>query len=451
MNYSSEARKIYSQLKLKELFKEGIEKEELKTTSHSHIIVTYPPLKALEKIEESEIFVNENLKLREIALYIHIPFCTGKCLYCPYATLVHPKEEIVEGYIDCLEKEIKLLLQKKELKNIILNSIYLGGGTPTYLTNKQLEKVFKIIRENFKIKKDTEITVEAEPDTLIANDGEEKLNLLLNKGVNRLSIGFQTFDNKILKIIGRRHTNTEAIEAYNLAKKNGFKNINIDLISGLPKQTLEIWENDLKQALKLKPNSITCYPFYLKENTGLWLLSKKDSNLIPKKEEAILMNILTQKFFKENQFTERPIRWFTKSSKYMYKQQLFKWEEIGEQLAIGSSAYSFINNVQYFNVNNIQEYITRIQNNHLPIDKGIKLNKEDLMRRMIIFGLKSQLDKTIFNNKFGVFPKEAFREIWAKLERLNLIKDEGSIIILSDLGRIFADEVAKEFFNEKIK
>jgi len=452
MNLISKSKNIFEQLNIKELQKAGIEREDIKHSSHSHIIVTYPPYSNLSEINPSEIYSNTSKKnSREIAFYLHLPFCTGKCLYCPYKTLAKQSVESVDSYIDTLEKEIKLLLKSPVLNEVILKSIYIGGGTPTYLQSQQLERVFEIIKNNFTIKNGAEITIEAEPDTIITEDGKEKLKTLLKNGVNRLSIGFQTFNNDILKFIGRRHTFEQATEAYNIAKEVGFENINIDLITGLPDQTLEVWENDLMQAMKLNPNSITCYPFYLKEGTGLWSIFKKEPQRFSTKELVILMNIMTAEFFKEHKFIQRPLRWFAKEPKYMYHQQLFKWEEIGEQLAIGPSSYSFINDFQYFNQNNIPGYLDSVNKGELPIEKGAKLNQEDLMRRLIIFGLKSQLQKKIFKDKFSIEPREVFKNIWDKLENLGLIKENNEIIQLSYKGRLFADEVAKEFFSDKIK
>ena len=454
MNLISKSKEIFGQLNIKELQKAGIEREELKKTSHSHIIVTYPPFSALPSIDGKKIYFSKDAVTkppREIAFYLHLPFCTGKCLYCPYRTYANQSTSIVDEYLDAVEKEIKLLLRSPILKNVTLNSVYIGGGTPTYLSSKQLERVFTTIKTNFNIKENAEITVEAEPDTILAVDGEEKLKTLYNNGVNRLSIGFQTFDDKILKFIGRRHTSQEAIDAYKLAKKCGFKNINIDLITGLPDQTPEVWERDLNQVMKLKPVSVTCYPFYLKQTAGIWHFYQREPQRFLNKETVILEHIMTAEFFKKYKYIQRPIRWFVKAPKYMYHQQLFKWEEIGEQLAVGVSSYSFVNNFQYFNCDVMSYYLNMIENGELPIERGIKLSEEDLMRRLIIFGLKSRLYKRIFKSKFGKNPKDVFKEIWKKLEDLGLIEEDEEIIQLSYKGKLYADEVAKEFYSEGVK
>lgn len=223
MNFIKRSKKIFNQLDIAELQKAGIEREDIKVSSHSHHIVTYPPLDALPEIDPSEIYSNKNPKFsREIALYLHLPFCTGKCLYCAYITLANQQKEFINRYIDAVEKEIILLLQFPNFQNITINSIYIGGGTPTYLSAQQLDRILKLLNSKFKIKEGAEITIEAGPETMIGKEAEKKLKILLHNGVNRMSIGFQTFNDDILKLLKRRHNSKQATDSYNLTKKSWF-------------------------------------------------------------------------------------------------------------------------------------------------------------------------------------------------------------------------------------
>jgi len=452
MNLISKSKEIFGQLNIKELQKAGIEREDIKVSSHSHHIVTYPPLDALQEINPSKIYSKDSPKFsREIALYLHLPFCTGKCLYCAYIILPNQTKEFIDGYLDAVEKEIDLLLQCPNLQDIIVNSIYIGGGTPTYLSTNQLERAFNLLKTKFKVKKDAEITVEAGPETLIGKEGEEKLKILLQNGANRLNIGFQTFNDDILKLLRRRHNSKQAINSFNLARKAGFQNINIDLIPGLPDQTLNIWQNDLEQIGKLKPASVTCYPLSIKQTAGIYPLYQKEKQRFPSREDVIVMHIMANEFFGKLEYTQRPVWWFTKTSEYVYRQQIHKWGELGEQLALGVSGYSFISDFQYFNFRTVPQYLEAVKNNNLPIWKGIKLSKEDLMRRMILFGLKTGLNKNLFQSKFRKMPKDIFKEIWEKLENLGLIEEDKDTIQLTYKGKLFADEVSKEFYSEEVK
>lgn len=446
------SKEIFGQLNISELQKAGIEREDIKTSSHSHHIVTYPPLDALPEIDPSKIYSPDNPKSpREIALYLHLPFCTGKCLYCAYITLPNQPKEFIDGYLDAVEKEINLLLKFPNLQNVIVNSIYIGGGTPTYLSAAQLDKIFKLLKTKFSAKEKTEITIEAGPETLIDNSGKEKLKILLRNDVNRLSIGFQTFNDDTLKLLRRRHNSRQAIDSYNLAKEVGFKNINIDLIPGLPDQTLKIWQNDLEQVGKLEPASVTCYPLSIKQTAGIWSMFRDEKRRFPSRENVIIMHIMANEFFNGLDYTQRPVWWFTKTPEYVYKQQIHKWSELGEQLALGVSGYSFINDFQYFNYRVVSQYLEVIKNGKLPIWKGLKLSKDDLMRKMILFGLKTGLSKKLFELKFGKNPEDVFKDIWKKLENLGLIEENKEIIQLSYKGKLFADEVSKEFYSDKVK
>jgi len=448
-NLINKSKEIFDQLNISELQKAGIEREDIKTSSHSHHIVTYPPLDALPEIDSSKIYSSDNQKIsREIALYLHLPFCTGKCLYCAYTTLPNQPKEFIDGYLDTVEKEINLLLKFPNLQNVIVNSIYIGGGTPTYLSAAQLDRIFKLLKIKFNVKENTEITVEAGPETLIDNGGKEKLEILLRNGVNRLSIGFQTFNDDILKLLRRRHNSRQAIDSYNLAKEVGFKNINIDLIPGLPDQTLEIWQNDLEQVGKLESASVTCYPLSIKSIAGIWSMFRDEKRRFPSRENVIIMHIMANEFFNGLDYTQRPVWWFTKTPEYVYRQQIHKWGELGEQLALGVSGYSFINDFQYFNYRVVSQYLEVIKNGKLPIWKGSKLSKDGLMRRMILFGLKTGLSKKLFELKFDKNPKDVFKDIWKKLENLGLIEEDEEIIQLSYKGNLFADEVSKEFYSE---
>lgn len=451
-NLIGKSKKIFKQLNIEGLQKAGIEREDIKVSSHSHHIVTYPPLDALPEISSSEIYsLDSQKKPREIALYLHLPFCTGKCLYCAYISLPNQSKEFIDNYIEAVEKEINLYLKFPELQDLEINSFYLGGGTPTYLSTTQLTRLFAILKSKFKLKNQAEITVEATPETIVSADGQKKLKILLQNNVNRLSIGFQTFSDDILKLLKRRHTAKQAIKSYNLAKEAGFENINVDLLPGLPDQTLEIWQNDLEQISRLEPASVTCYPLSIKKTAAIWPMYQKERQRFPSRESVILFHIMANEFFKKLGYSQRPVWWYTKTPEYVYQQQIHKWGELGEQLALGLSGYSFMNDFQYFNYLTAPQYLEATENNKLPIWKGTKLPKEDLMRRLIMFGLKTGLSKKLFEEKFNEKPKNVFKETWKKLEDLGLIKEDEQIIHLSYKGTLFADEVAKEFYSEEVK
>lgn len=195
-----------------------------------------------------------------LGLYIHIPFCIKKCKYCDFNSFKLNIDE-KKKYISALEQEMKLY--KDEVKDKEIDSIFIGGGTPTVLNGDEIKTLFKKINENFKIKEDAEITMECNPGTI----DEKKLLAMKESGVNRLSIGLQAVQNHHLKYIGRIHTYEEFEKNYIEAKNIGFNNINIDLMYALPNQTVEDWKETLEKIVKLNPEHISAYSLILEENT----------------------------------------------------------------------------------------------------------------------------------------------------------------------------------------
>ena len=204
-----------------------------------------------------------------LGLYIHIPFCIKKCKYCDFNSFKLNIEE-KKKYINALEKEMKLY--KDKVKNMEIDSIFVGGGTPSVLNEEEIRTLFKKIKENFKIKDNAEITMECNPGTI----NEKKLIAMKESGVNRLSLGLQAVQNHHLKYIGRIHTYEEFEENYLEAKRVGFNNINIDLMYALPNQSEDDWKETLEKVVKLNPTHISAYSLILEENTELFDMYNRD-------------------------------------------------------------------------------------------------------------------------------------------------------------------------------
>ena len=384
---------------LQELEKVGI-KREREAFETSHTIVTYPPLQVCAPINLKDIFTKNKKIKRDVALYIHIPFCIGKCLYCHYATFANQPLSVTDYYLKHIEKELELLLKILELQEMNIKSIHIGGGTPTYLSVEQLGSLMDFLHKKLNIEKDAEITFESCPETLIKEDGDAKLKLLLEKGVNRLSIGIQSFDDEVLKTAGRNHNAREAFMALRLARNCGFKNINIDLMIGLPDQTLQSWSETLSKVEELKPESITAYHLRIKSIVPFFNLFKNQLERFPSDNNILTMDVMIRKKLSDLSYKENPANWFNKESKFIYHHQEQKWKETAELLALGVSSYSFINNVQYYNYSNLKDYFEAIDNGKLPIHKGIKLDEKEQIIRKIIFGLKMAdgIEKSKFYN-----------------------------------------------------
>ena len=200
-------------------------------------------------------------------IYLHIPFCKTKCIYCDFYS-VTKREDSIEKFINCLAKEIKL--NKNKLSDYQFDTIFFGGGTPSVLTENQLEKILTTIYEYYNLDKNTEITLECNPGEI----NGEKLKNFRNLGINRLSLGFQSFNDNILKFLGRLHSAKQSILTYKEARKAGFDNINIDLIYDIPKQKLKDWKDDLFLGTSLEPEHISAYSLTVEQNTALYSMVK---------------------------------------------------------------------------------------------------------------------------------------------------------------------------------
>lgn len=353
------------------------------------------------------------------SVYIHIPFCKQKCLYCDFNSFQN-KEDLIEEYFDALIKEIKLYKINNELE-----TIYIGGGTPSYPDEKYIEKVLKEL-PNAK-----EITLELNPGTIIEN----KLLKYKEIGINRLSIGLQAIQNSILKEIGRIHTLKEFEEAYNLARNVGFNNINVDLMHGLPNQSLEDFKESVDYLIKLNPEHISCYSLILHND----IFKNLPSDEIEREMYYYAKNELKKKGYEHYEISN-----FAKVGKKS-KHNLVYWNQ-EEYVGVGAGASSYVNDKRYTNISALEEYIKRINNNEsVNIIEEVQ-TKEDKLREYIILQLRliEGLNIKKANQKFNIDILKKFGKEIEKLKKLELI-DIGKNICLTEKGLDLANLVWEEF------
>ncbi|HOH55971.1 MAG TPA: radical SAM family heme chaperone HemW, partial [Paludibacteraceae bacterium] len=283
-------------------------------------------------------------------IYIHIPFCSQRCSYCNFFSVV--SINLLNEVIDAIIKEFSI--RKDYLKNEPVQTIYFGGGTPSLLTIQQIEKLLNTIYKNFPVEKNAEITFEANPDDLT----EKYLSDLKKTGINRLSIGIQSFDDNKLKILNRRHNAFQAVEAVRVAQRSGFNNISIDLIYGLPFQSLIEWENDLDKAFSLPIQHLSAYALTFEEKT--LLLKQKEKKLIEPADEELMIKMYELLLNKSNQngFDAYEISNFSLPEFYSRHNSSY-WTQT-PYLGIGPSAHSFNGFSRQWNVASIHKYIEGI-------------------------------------------------------------------------------------------
>jgi len=345
---------------------------------------------------------------RSVALYIHIPFCKSICSYCDFCKVLS-NNEWINQYLDCLDNEIKNYYMGEKIK-----TIYIGGGTPSALNIEQLEKLFQIVKQ-FDIEDNIEFTFECNLNDI----SEELLDVLIKNGVNRLSIGIESFDKDKLKFMNRNHTFNSAKEKINLCRLKGINNINLDLIYGIPNETLKVLKKDLKLLLKLKPNHISTYSLQIEKNT---MLDVKNTESISEDLEADMYEYICRKL-KNKGFRHYEVSNFSLSG-YESKHNLTYWNN-EEYYGFGLNASGFLENVRYENTRNLNKYL----NDDVDRNQTI-LSKQDFMDNELMLGLRKieGINLKQFEEKYDIKLEDNY-PINTLLKNKDLIKKNGYIFI----------------------
>ncbi|MEE0936933.1 MAG: radical SAM family heme chaperone HemW [Bacteroidales bacterium] len=309
-------------------------------------------------------------------LYIHIPYCSQKCIYCDFFSVSTRKSK--KEYLQALVKEMQN--RKNYLSNPI-RTLYFGGGTPTNLDFDEMILVFDSLKSSFDLTKCEEITMEANPEHL----NTDYLNFLRIKGVNRLSIGIQSFKDSDLKTLCRRHDSQQAIKAFQDARKAGFENISIDLMFNLPNQTSRAWEENLKKAMELSPEHISCYSLTIEEGTILDKLVKKGKLSLPDEDEMLRQFDLTMQVLKQEGYEHYEVSNYCKPN--MHSRHNTSYWQGEEYLGLGASAHSFNQKTRSWNPANIASYIELIENNTEPETEQLDL--KDRYNEYVMLALRT--------------------------------------------------------------
>ncbi|EPB8147042.1 radical SAM family heme chaperone HemW [Clostridium perfringens] len=367
----------------------------------------------------------------KISLYIHIPFCAQKCLYCDFPSFAR-KDHLRKAYIEALNKEIISLREKHN--NLEINTIFIGGGTPSVLEADELECLLKEVAK-LNMSKDIEYSMECNPGNLT----EEKLEVMKKYGVNRISMGLQAKQDNLLKGLGRIHNYKTFKENFLLAKKVGFNNINVDLMFGLPNQRLNEWEETLREIISLEPAHISAYSLIIEEGTAFYNLYENDKLKLPTEEEERKMYHLAKKILEENGFNQYEISNYAKEGKEC-RHNLAYWN-MDNWIGVGSAAASYINGKRIKNISSVEGYINSINEKREAVEEIINNSKNDNMEEFMFMGLRkiNGIDENEFKNRFSMNINDVYGEI------LNKYIDEG--LLIRESGRIFLSEKAIEISN----
>lgn len=376
----------------------------------------------------------------EIGVYVHIPFCVRKCYYCDFVSY-SDKFELQEEYIKKLIKEIED--NKDLLKNNEITTIYIGGGTPSSLKPELIKNVLDKICEvaNVKNKEKVEITIEVNPGTVTKNN----LQLYKNCGINRLSIGLQSTNDKILNEIGRIHNYEEFLDTYNWAVKAGFSNINVDLMLGLPTQTISDLKESLENIINLNPSPkhVSVYSLIVEEGTEIENKISEGELQLPEEAEERNQYKYTKNYLELNWYKHYEISNFAKPG-YESKHNMNCWEQ-KQYVGFGLAAHSYINGCRYSNTCDLEEYLNKESKDLKTIHEEQTL--EDMQKEYMLLGLRKidGVSVSNFKEKFGENPIYLFRNELQKLVENGLLVVDLDNIRLTNKGLDFANLVWEEF------
>ncbi|MGX4600862.1 radical SAM family heme chaperone HemW [Faecalimicrobium sp. JNUCC 81] len=376
-----------------------------------------------------------------LGLYIHIPFCVSKCNYCDFNSFKMDKIA-KDKYLKDLKKEMELYSKNLKEDNYI-TSVFLGGGTPSILNSNELKYIFENINLYFNVKKNAEITVECNPGTLT----KEKLKIMKEIGVNRLSIGLQAVQDYHLKSIGRIHTYDEFEKNYKDALEVGFNNINIDLMYALPNQTFEDWKESLEKIVSLNPSHISAYSLILEEGTKLYEMYENNEFNVIDEDTDINMYNYTINYLKSNGYNQYEISNYAKD-KCECEHNILYWK-CNHYIGLGPGASGYINDFRYKNVESLKEYHEKLFLNDKPIESKENLTIDDKSKEKIFMGLRMNegIKFKDFKEEFNINFKAKYSKKIKKLKERKLINEDITGIRLTQKGREISNSIFIEFID----
>lgn len=375
--------------------------------------------------------------MKPLSVYIHIPFCVQKCKYCDFLSAPSTRENM-ELYMDALKKE--MISESVKYEEYEIETIFFGGGTPSILDEGQIEDCIDVLRTNYQISKLCEITLEMNPGTA----SMQKLEGWKRAGVNRLSIGLQSANDSELRLIGRIHDFDTFVKSYDQAKAAGFDNINVDLMSALPGQTISGWRETLNKVLLLEPDHISAYSLIIEEGTPL---SKHIDEYppVPSENEDREMYRDTKRILKEHGYMRYEVSNYAKEGKEC-KHNVTYWTR-GNYAGFGLGASSMVENIRWHNTENMDKYIKNPTESKEDMEK---LSLNDCMEEFMFLGLRMMqgVSKKRFFKEFDMNMDEVYGDVLKKWEKTGHLKMEGDNVSLTDSGIDISNAIFTDFLIE---
>lgn len=379
------------------------------------------------------------------SLYLHIPFCEHKCIYCDFYSVAPNGQgaaeyrSLIGRFLAALEREIDLRGSDPRFQ-APYETIFLGGGTPSLLDPSNIEEILGQLKGRFSIAKDAEITLETNPGTV----DRQKLKAFREAGVNRLSVGIQSFHEDDLKFLTRIHSANQATDCINNAYEAGFENVSLDLIFALPGETMERWRTNLEKAMTLRPTHISCYSLIVEENTPLhrMVAAKQVTPLAPERDAELYE--YTIGFLASHGYEQYEVSNFCKPG-FRSKHNSRYWDH-GNYLGFGPSAHSFWNGTRWWNVSNVIRYAESLEGGTIPVGGQETLTGNQQKEEEVFLGLRSSgIDLVRFRERYGVDLEFDYSDVITRLLESRLATSDGRILRLTSRGYALCDEICTEF------
>lgn len=374
-----------------------------------------------------------------LGLYVHIPFCEHKCGYCDFYSITDRAEQ--QTFVEALNREIELKSESVS-QNEIVDTIYFGGGTPSLLTVDQLNQILLKIKNTFTLADDCEITLEMNPGAT----EQEKIPLFKQLGINRLSIGIQSFNDSELKFLERIHNANQAMAAFDAARRAGFENINIDLIYALPNQSLQQWKNTLEKVVQLKPEHISAYNLIYEAHTPFYQKLKKGQINKQSDEQELAFFNFTHRFLTTNKYWHYEVSNFSRGGKFVSRHNYKYWLHV-PYLGFGPSAHSFYQGKRSANVRSLNTYLKKLSQGHLPISFQESLDLQTQEFEYILLRLRTYagIDLHDFEQKFGRSFLKMYRTTVNNLIEQKMAVLDDNTFALTQKGMAVCDELLSYF------
>lgn len=376
------------------------------------------------------------MKTRMIELYIHIPFCKSKCRYCDFCSF-QAEDQSIDAYIRKLKEE--LIFWGKRLTKEEVTTVFIGGGTPSYLKAQLIREICDTVFRNFKISVNAEITIEANPGTVDL----AKLCIYRESRINRISFGLQSTIREELQYLGRIHTYEQFLQSYDWARQAGFSNISVDLMSAIPKQTIHSYEKNLRTVAELSPEHISSYSLIIEEGTPFYE-DKRLEDLLPSEEDEVQMYQMTEKILKEYGYEQYEISNYAKRG-FESRHNLGYWSHI-PYLGVGLNASSYIDERRFENPSDMKDYLN-IRSFDEAYKKARTLSIHEQMEEFMFLGLRRTkgVSKSKFEERFGCSMASVYERPLKEAMEQGFIKEQDDQIFLTRNGILVSNQVLCEF------